>query len=137
MEFDLLKAHITALLRRSRQVQGCLDSQTYSDGYLTVDIYMQQVRIHDQPIALSGLDYQLLELLVCNADHTVPSLEIVESLWPGQVHTDDTAELRFYIKRLRDKIEPDPRHPRYIINEHGLGYRFVRQTLYKSLTNLP
>src|SRR5574341_331580 len=128
VDFDLLKAHITALLRRSTQVNGCPNPQNYADGYLAVDIDNQQVRINGQHISLSGLDYQLLELLVCNADQTVPTLEIVESLWPGQIHDDDTAELRTYIKRLREKIEPDPTHPRYIVNEHGLGYRFVRQT---------
>src|SRR5574341_834143 len=134
VDFDLLKAHITALLRRSTQVGGCPNPQNYSDDYLTVDIDNQQVRINGQHISLSGLDYQLLELLVCNADQTVPALEIVESLWPGKVHECEDTGLRTYIKRLREKIEPTPRNPIYIVNEYGLGYRFVSQTLHKPFT---
>ncbi len=106
----------------------------YVDSHLTIDLHHQQVHVGGNPVHLSPLEYQLLELLVRSANQTVPALEIVEQLWPGQMH-EATTGLRSCIKRLRQTIEPQPRHPRYILSEHGLGYRFVTQTdVHNSVT---
>lgn len=138
IEFDLLKARIEALLRRATASKGYVTPIGYSDDYLTVDVANRQVRVKGEHICLSYLEYLLLEMLVRNLDQTIPALEIIERLWPGQIYLNGQASLRTYIKRLRQLIEPDPKKPRYIVNEHGLGYRFVTQgTVHNSFTNLP
>jgi len=49
---------------------------------------------------------------------------LLSKVW-GYEYRDDTQLLRLYVTYLRQKIEPDPSHPRYIFNERGVGYRFV------------
>lgn len=138
VDFDLLKARIEALLRRTTASKGYVTPIGYSDDYLTVDVVNRQVRIKGEHISLSYLEYLLLEMLVRNSDQTVSGSKIIERLWPGQIYLNGQASLRTYIKRLRQLIEPDPKKPRYIVNEHGLGYRFVTQgNVHNSFTNLP
>lgn len=125
IDFELLKARITTVLRRTTKATGFCSLVKYSDGYLTVDMNTQQVWVNNQYVCLSYLEYMLLEILIHHANQTLPALEIIEQLWPGQIHQDNTAGLRTYIKRLRKLIEPDPSKPQYIVNEYGLGYRFI------------
>src|SRR5574341_1321393 len=72
VDFDLLKAHITALLRRSTQVGGCPNPQNYSDDYLTVDISSELVSVDGKPVHLSYLEMRLLATLVRNRGQIVP-----------------------------------------------------------------
>ncbi len=126
VDFDLLRARITAILRRTAQLHLSRYRQNYSDGYLTVDFSTQQVRIHDKQVSLSYLEYQLLELLICNAGQVVPMLEIIEELWGTTSTGKDCRDyVHTYIRRLRNKIEPDPSAPCYLVTEYGFGYRFV------------
>ncbi len=127
LDFVLLKARVRALTRRGSQGDWHSSRPAYIDARLRLDLHRQQVYVQGNFVTLSPLEWQLLELLVRNIDQTVPAIEIVEALWPGQRH-EETTSLRTYIKRLRQIIESDPRHPHYILSEHGLGYRFATQT---------
>ncbi len=125
LDFDLLKAHVRALLRRSAQVGWRSEHLAYLDSHLTVDLRHQQVYVRGNLVILSLLEWQLLELLVCNINQTVPTLEIAEELWPGMADESSMGYVRTYIKRLRQAIEPDSRRPQYLLTERGLGYRFA------------
>lgn len=127
IDFDLLKARVTSLLRRSTRTTWRESRPAYIDPFLIVDLYRQQVQIEGQPVSLSPLEYRLLALLVRNANQTVPSLEIVETLWPRADPDEYTGYVHTYVKRLRKIIEPDQQNPRYIITDHGLGYHFESQ----------
>lgn len=120
LDFDLLAAKVTALLRRSGMVGWRQEHPIYVDSYLMIDLQHQRVCAQGGLVSLSPLEYQLLELLVCNVNQIVPSLEITERLWPGQAE-ESTDRLRTHIKRLREAIEPEPRNPQYVLNEQGLG----------------
>lgn len=126
----LLQAHVLSLLRRSSKVTWAEQHPAYVDPHLIIDLSSQTVYVDGQATPLSPLEYSLLEILVRNRGQTVPTLEIIETLWTRVIKANDSdyaGEVRTYIKRLRKAIEPDPRNPSYVINDRGLGYRFVSQ----------
>ena len=74
-------------------------------------------------VRLTPTEWQVLELLVRNAGKLVTRQSLLTEIW-GSEHITDTGYLRLYIAQLRKKIEPDPGHPRYLLTESGMGYRF-------------
>jgi two-component system KDP operon response regulator KdpE len=73
---------------------------------------------------LTRTEFRLLRLLLVNRDHTVSFADILLSVW-GEGYVTEIAFVHTYISRLRRKIEPDPKEPKYLIGERGLGYCFV------------
>ena len=92
-------------------------------GELSVDFASQQVRVRGEPVGLTAIEYKLLYHLVRNAGRVLPHKMLLARLW-GDEHADEINYLRVYIWRLRHKLGDDPERPRYILTEHGLGYRF-------------
>ena len=70
-------------------------------------------------------EFSLLALLVQNAGHILTHKQILEKVW-GWEYTNDLDYVRIYISHLRQKIEPVPAQPRYIITEPGVGYFFQK-----------
>ena len=66
----------------------------------------------------------MLELLVRNEGKLVAQRQLLKEVW-GPAYETETNYLRVYLAQLRRKLEPDPAHPRYLITEPGMGYRFV------------
>ena len=113
-----LVARIQAALRKYGRVGGVLRV-----GALQVDTAGGTVTRDGQEVFLSALEYRLL-LVFANNPRTVLTRErLLGELWDaaGEFVNDNT--LTVYIKRLREKIEPDPAAPRYILTVRGLGYR--------------
>src|SRR5574341_194350 len=130
IDFDLLKALLIRRIRRTEPITS-LESQhkpVYADRRIVLDLNHQEIIVEGKRIHLTYVESNLLEILVRNANQTVPNLEIMEELWPGDISSDlGASRLYVYIGRLRKIIEPDPQHPSYIITDHGLGYRFMLQ----------
>lgn len=126
VSLPILEARINALLRRSSNVTWRYARQAYIDSHLKIDLHRQEVMVGGKLVSLSSLEYRMLELLVSNADRTVTNPEIIDALWEN-VEEDHVRYVRIYIGRLRKILEPEPRHPTYIITEHGFGYRFNPQ----------
>ncbi len=124
----IIQARVNALLRRSANIAWRQSHQAYVDAHLKVDLYRQELIVQGERVPLSFLEYRLLELLVRNVDQAVPTLELIEGLWEEGVPDDYARYIRIYIGRLRKRIEHDSRNPKYIVTEHGFGYRFVPQT---------
>ena len=76
---------------------------------------------------LTATEHRLLSCLLANADNVLTSHQILTSVW-GFEYLDDVDYCRIYIWHLRNKIEPDPANPRYLINVHGIGYYFKAQS---------
>ncbi len=74
-------------------------------------------------IRLTPTEWHILEMLVRNADRLVTRRTLLTGIW-GPSHVTDTGYLRLYISQLRKKLEPDPAHPRFLLTEPGMGYRF-------------
>lgn len=113
-----LIARIRTAIRHRFQQQG--ESAVYSNGILSVDLVRRIVRVNGEPIKLSRKEYAILSLLVAHAGKVLTHQFILREVWETPT---DVQYLRIYIKQLRQKIEPDPQDPRYILTETGVGYR--------------
>jgi DNA-binding response OmpR family regulator len=125
----VLLARAEAALRQgvgrhdSREVTG------YDDGYLQVDLAGRLVRVNRQRVRLTQTEYRLLSVLVRNAGQVLSYEQILEHVW-GWEYRDSPNYVHVYIRRLRQKLERDPGAPAYLLTERGVGYAFVRQTVY-------
>jgi two-component system KDP operon response regulator KdpE len=121
-----LETRIQALLQRSQQIAAEAAEIYYDDGTLRIDGRQQQVVRNGQPVNLSNTERRLLFLLAENLDHTLPASRILQVVW-GPEYLQRGEYIDTYVWRLRQKIEPDPDHPVYLITEVGGGYRLARQ----------
>jgi two-component system KDP operon response regulator KdpE len=99
---------------------------SYDDGYLTIDLDQYRVQVQAQPVSLTTTEIRLLAYLLQNAKRAVTYNEILEHVW-GWAYRDSPNYVHVYVRYLRQKLEPDPSQPRYIVTEHGIGYRFETQ----------
>lgn len=117
-----LLARIRALFRRSGGKATPLPAVVAVDN-LEVDFAHRQVRRDGVPVELTPMEYDVLAMLVRHANKVVTFSMLLEAIWGAGY--EDTRALRVHISHLRRKIEPDPNHPKYIISEPRVGFRFV------------
>ena len=124
-----LASRIRAVLRRHLIQPPIQQTQLRIDDHLTIDFGKREIFVDGQLVSLRPTEYRLLYHLVQNAGWVMPHDVLLAKVW-GPEYSDESHYLRLYVTYLRQKIEPDPTHPRYIQTEKGLGYRFVdyRQT---------
>jgi two-component system KDP operon response regulator KdpE len=115
---DELLARIRAAQRHMLQRQGELP--VFRSGDLTVDLVRRIVTVRGAEVKFSPREYEVLRLLVQHAGKVLTHKMILREVWTGDT---DVQYLRIYIRALRQKIEPDPEQPTYIITETGVGYR--------------
>ena len=115
-----LLARVRAVLRR--HVRAAEPSAVLQIGNLRVDLAHRETQGPAGPLHLTPLEFRLLECLARNAGLNVTQENLIREVWgPDRIH--DTRGLRVYIKMLRQKLEPDPHQPRYLLTETGVGYR--------------
>jgi DNA-binding response OmpR family regulator len=119
-----LASRIKAVLRRAEMPTPAGQSVINVDDRLQIDFNRRQVIVDGKEVKLRPTEYRLLYHLVNNAGWTLPHETLLAKVW-GHEYRDETHYLRLYITYLRQKIEEDPAHPKYILTERGLGYRFV------------
>jgi two-component system KDP operon response regulator KdpE len=124
-ELDVLLARVRAVLRRAALTPTASQKEevAYSDDYLTFNPVDRRVTVNGELVKLTPTEYDLLALLIKNAGRVLPYRDLLEQVW-GWEYIDDVDYLRVYIWHLRRKLEPDPKSPRYVLTEHGVGYRF-------------
>ncbi len=115
-----LLARLRAALRRGA-TEGAQPS-TLVLGATTVDLARRTARRGDAELHLTPLEYRTLAALARHGGTVVTQQELMTEIW-GPGRDGDTRNLRVFIKSLRDKLEPDPARPRYIVTETGIGYR--------------
>lgn len=121
-----LQARIEAVLRRSRIPIPDSDKLPlrFSGSDLVIDPVNRQVMVHNKIVDLTPTEYDLLLFMARRMDRVLPIDVIFENVWPYYAEASLNS-VKWYIWRLRRKIEDDPRNPRYILTEHGIGYRFA------------
>ena len=121
-----LASRVKAVLRRAALPSSVSRSEgeLKIDDYLQIDFDKREVIANGKRQKLRPTEYKLLYHLVSNAGKLMSHEQLLTKVW-GREYRDDEQLLRLYITYLRQKIESDPSHPRYILNERGLGYRFV------------
>lgn len=122
----VLLARARSVLRQTAQPRRMDRPAVYHDDYLTIDLNESRVLVRGRPIKLSATEYRLLAFFLQNAGQLITSQQILEHVW-GHAYQDETDCVRVYIWHLRQKLEQDVRNPRYLVNEHGTGYRFLKQ----------
>lgn len=115
-----LIARVRAALRRSGR--GSERTSVVQLGSVTVDLTRREARATNKEIRFTPLEYRVLECLARQAGMIVTATQLIREVW-GPDRSHDTQSLRACLKHLRQKIEPDPARPQFIITETGLGYR--------------
>jgi two-component system, OmpR family, KDP operon response regulator KdpE len=115
-----LLARVRAALRRN--VRSAENSAELRLGSTRVDLTRRAATKDDGEVHLTPLEYRVLESLARNAGMIVKQDQLIREVW-GPNRSDDTRSLRVTIRNLRQKLEPDPRRPLYLVTEAGLGYR--------------
>jgi two-component system KDP operon response regulator KdpE len=117
-----LVARVQAALRRSNH--PLLESSVVQlDDRLMVDRAHCRILVDGYRVPLSPTEYKVLSCFLDNAGRILTHQSLLTQVW-GWEYIEQTGYLKFYIHCLRQKIERDPRNPRYIVTERGLGYRF-------------
>ncbi len=122
-----LVARVRAVLRRAELPPSpeAKRETTYGDDFLTVDVAERKIMVNGKQVKLTPREFRLFALLVENAGHILTHKQVLEKVW-GWEYTDDLDYVRIYISHLRQKIEPAPSLPRYIMTEPGVGYYFQK-----------
>lgn len=122
-DIDELQMRVRAVIKRADSRPFLERPVRYADDHLTVDLAAREVRVDGDMIALTPIEFGLLRYLVQHPNQPVPSGDLLRAVW-GDSYNDAEATLRVHLHHLRRKIEPDPRRPRYVRTERGIGYRF-------------
>jgi two-component system KDP operon response regulator KdpE len=117
---DELLARLRAALRRSAP---SVDDVVVRAAAFTVDLAAKRVQVGEREVRLTPTEWGVLELLVRNPGRLVSQRQLLQEVW-GPAYQHETNYLRVYLAQLRRKLEPDPSHPRHLITEAGMGYRF-------------
>ena len=116
-----LLARVRAVLRRAQFAESTFQLSVFMHNKLSVDFARAEVYLGDTEIQLSATEYRLLLQFVQNQGKVMTSEELLENVW-GQSYRDDKEVLWVSISRLRQKLEDNPKQPRYIVTRPGLGY---------------
>jgi two-component system KDP operon response regulator KdpE len=119
-----LVSRVKAVVRRAELPSQVDKAPIVIDDRLSIDFNRREVIVEGKPVKLRPTEWRLLYHLVQNAGWVVPHETLLSKVW-GWEYRDETQYLRLYVTYLRQKIEPDPARPRYILTERGTGYRFV------------
>ncbi len=128
---DVREAVQEALDRRKRLVESQVEEEAQKkflqQGPFFIDRKKYLATFQGEQLDLTRREFELLAHLIENAERVVPPPELVQVVRDYTPETLDEAReiIKWYIHRLRLKVEPEPSEPRYIINVRGVGYRFV------------
>ncbi|HIY11638.1 MAG TPA: response regulator transcription factor [Candidatus Anaerofilum excrementigallinarum] len=121
-----LLARVNSHLRRyQRFLQltggGAAARRIHTVGGLEIDEDAAAVRVDGEPVKLTPLEYKILLLLACNPGRVFPAEEIYERVWGERAVNTDTVMV--HLRNLREKIEFDPKKPKYLKVVWGIGYK--------------
>jgi len=122
-----LVSRIKAVLRRTEAKSLASASEIVVDENLRINFDQRKVIVRGQEIQLRPTEHRLLYQLVTNAGKLLSHQTLLSRVW-GPEYRDEDQYVRLYITYLRQKIEKDPKNPKYILSERGLGYRFKELT---------
>jgi DNA-binding response OmpR family regulator len=121
-----LLARIRAVSRRARSTLERRPSSVITVGPICVDSLHNEVTIHGKTVRLTPTESKLLHLLAISANDVCTANQIVTHVW-GYDGDGDACLIKAHIRHLRQKIEPDPGNPRYILTVPGVGYTLIRR----------
>jgi two-component system alkaline phosphatase synthesis response regulator PhoP len=117
-----LLARVEALLRRIPPTTNA--RETYRFGEILVDFRKAEVLQNSVPVEMSAREFQLLRYFIEHHGAALTRNELLDEVW-GYDAIPSTRTVDVHVAWLRQKVEPNPRHPQFILTVHGLGYKFV------------
>jgi two-component system alkaline phosphatase synthesis response regulator PhoP len=117
-----LLARVKAVLRRSRPIPD--QKARYNFGDVELDLHSCQVSRQGKLLDFSSKEFELLKYFLLHPGQTLSRDQLLEEVW-GYEHFPTTRTVDAHIVRLRQKVEPKPEEPRFILTVHGTGYKFV------------
>ncbi|MEA2175425.1 MAG: two-component system, OmpR family, alkaline phosphatase synthesis response regulator PhoP [Blastocatellia bacterium] len=123
--FEMLEllARVEALMRRAHGSKSDAP-ETYRFGEIRVDLRRAEVYRKEKLLDLSAREFKLLRHFIEHRGATISRDELLDEVW-GYASTPSTRTVDVHVAWLRQKLEPNPRHPQFILTVHGLGYKFV------------
>jgi two-component system response regulator RegX3 len=119
-----LLARMKAVLRRNNDVAQTAEAPGILEvGSVRMDVDRHIVEVHGEKVSMPLKEFELLELLLENANRVLTRGQIIDRVW-GSNYFGDTKTLDVHIKRIRSKIEDDPARPVHLLTVRGLGYKF-------------
>jgi two-component system KDP operon response regulator KdpE len=116
-----LLARVRTALRHATRTGDGVESVFVLDN-LKVDLGRRQVFVSGKEVHLTPIEYKLLTTLIRYAGKVLTHRQLLKEVW-GPLHVDEGHYLRVYMRQLRNKLERNPAHPRYLMTELGVGYR--------------
>ncbi|UUU28644.1 response regulator [Streptomyces sp. CA-210063] len=118
-----LLARLRAAVRRTEDLPLAPEATLVETDDFTIDLLAKKVRRDGHDVRLTPTEWHLLEILVTSPGRLITQKQLLQEVW-GASQSNKTNYLRVYMAQLRRKLEADPAHPRYLITEAGMGYRF-------------
>jgi two-component system response regulator RegX3 len=119
-----LVSRVRAQLRRAGMAGSVAGNEVLTGGPVVLDPERHEVRVRGDLVSLPPKEFSLLHLLLARKGRLVTRHFMLEEIW-GPDYFGDTKTLDVHVKRVREKVEDDPRQPKYIVTVRGLGYKFV------------
>lgn len=119
--FAELGARVRAVLARSQAAQT-VGRRTHTLGDLVVDLDRRTVERGGQPVSLTPTEFRMLEVLLASAGQAISEEALTQAVW-GDYKQPEAGGVRRYVWLLRQKIEPDPSAPTWVVTVRGYGYR--------------
>ena len=118
-----LAARVAAVLRRVEESSGDVDQKVLSFDGLRIDPNTREVLVRGEPATLTAREFDLLHYLASSPNRVYTRDQLMELVW-GYTFSADTSTVTVHVRRLREKVEPDPARPRYLQTVWGVGYKF-------------
>lgn len=120
-----LAARVEAVLRRVNETQPASETErVLVFDELEIDPNTREVAVRGEPVALTATEFDLLYHLASQPKRVFTRDQLMEAVW-GYTFAAETSTVTVHMRRLREKIEPDPTQPRYLHTVWGVGYRFA------------
>lgn len=119
-----LVSRVKAALRRAEMPTPAPKAEIRVDDDLSIDFSRRRILVRGNEVRLRPTEYRLLYHLVSNAGHILTHETLLRRVW-GYDYRNESQYLWLYITYLRKKLEENPKHPKYILGERGIGYRFT------------
>ncbi|MFJ8195832.1 response regulator [Streptomyces sp. NPDC096152] len=120
---DELLARLRAAVRRTEEAPLTPETALVETEYFSIDLLAKRAVRGGQDVRLTPTEWHLLEILITHPGQLITQKHLLREVW-GISQSNKSNYLRVYMAQLRRKLERDPSHPRYLITEPGMGYRF-------------
>ena len=120
-----LMVRVQALLRRSKWPEQVQQRRNFRAGPIEIDFGQHRVMVDGSPVKLTPTEYRLLAYLAAHANRVISHRELLRAVW-GPEYGEEAEYLRVYTRYLRQKLEPDPANPKYLLTQAGAGYMLLQ-----------